>query len=475
MENLPVKLLTELITYDEIIVAQNVRSTHDVKFCPIGISSFEKCGKRYFDRRNLPPEVDFAIKIWETARDNLLATPSFAGALDVEWYPVAATFRSIRYVNGSPDLFVSAMFDEMKRLADADSIQRDRKTEGRADHSRPSAKFSWQDIKDFFVVLKPIQLAFIAGDEMNNHTPLDDEFIDACGNFDLEKVKKLVETGANIHAATHYGDTAMCVMMWSYLFDENGDILPISSNKNYDKFIKIVRYLLSLGYNINISGYCDSTCLYNAPHVEDMGIIKFLLDNGADPNLGSYVGDFGRWDMGITVLDHTWEDLSIEDSPWCEKLSLLLLRRGALPIPAGERFPEKELDEWIEKRKANKEWNDSICDGLSNPDAALVYCAQHMDFYNMALIAQNGGDVSVRDMQGRNLLQIVLDSAKPTPTDRFHEQHLAEMLLMLLCGLKLKLSEAEIEQAKETCREKGYSEALDAIISVTGATGSLQF
>ena len=35
MEKLPVKLLTELLTPDEIITANNVKDTHKVKFCPV--------------------------------------------------------------------------------------------------------------------------------------------------------------------------------------------------------------------------------------------------------------------------------------------------------------------------------------------------------------------------------------------------------------------------------------------------------
>ena len=54
------------------------------------------------------------------------------------------------------------------------------------------------------------------------------------------------------------------------------------------------------------------------------------------------------------------------------------------------------------------------------------------------------------------------------PKPKYFQSDLAEMALMLICGLKLKLTDAEIEQAKAVCREKGYSEALDAIESVSG-------
>ena len=209
MDNLPVKLLSELISPEEIIAADSVRIFHDVKFCPIGISlsdegRFARCrgGGKDFSEFRYTPRAYFAVRVWETARDNLLKRPEFAGALDIEWYPVAASFRSVRFVNGGTEKFIDAMFEEMKRIADTHTIDI---RYGRLDlpaspalpdspryyyimpqklfiekrgyaikdelnplQDTPAGTFSWDDIKDVFVILKPIQLAFIAGeDELN--------------------------------------------------------------------------------------------------------------------------------------------------------------------------------------------------------------------------------------------------------------------------------------------------------------------
>lgn len=450
MEKLPVKLLTELLTPEEIIAANRVKILAEAPFCPVAVSLPEEgCGGKWNDGARCTPRANFAIRILKTARDALLKRPDFSGVLEVEWYPVAATFNSVRFVNGSPERFVAALFDEMKRLAD---------------HS--GGAFSWRDIADAFVVLKPIQLAFLAGDAMNRHTPLDDEFIDACGRFDLEKVRELVVKGANIHAAANYGDTAISTMMDNYYdlndVDEKGHFR--FDDKNYDAFLNITRYLLSLGYDINLAGYAAPGCLHAAPHVENMELIKFLLDNGADPNLGSFLGEFSRWEMGITPLEHTWDDLSTEDSPWCEKLALVLLRYGALPVPAGERLTAEDLDQLIEEENIPEIYASCRAAGFSELDSALIYCADEFCFYHLALIAQNGGNVAVRDTRGRNLLQIALDNGSSASKHR-----IAEMSLMLLCGLKLKLTAAELELAKETCRAKGFDEALAAISSAAAS------
>ena len=514
-ESLPlsVKLLTELISPEERTVAENVKKTHQVHYCPIGISLPKEsdvalryhCGDEKFSEFRYTPLAYFAVRVWETARDNLLKRPEFAGALDIEWYPVTATFRSVRFVNGGTERFTDAMFEEMKRIADSHTIDIrygrfdapavpalpeyprryyimpeklliDKGAYAMRDELEPlqdtsAGTFSWNDIEAAFVSLKPIQLAYIAGDEMNNHTPLDEEFFRACRDFDIAKVRELVARGANIHAAAEYGDTAMEIMMMAYfdLADVDEKEHCTFHDEDRKKFIELAQYLLSLGYNINISGYCGSTCLDDATLVDDLEIVKFLLDSGADPNIGSFIGDAGNiW--GTTVLARAWDMGAFGDWVFTD-LSNLLLRYGALPVTGEERPGEDELNTWIEKLKDEDRWDSTRCAGLSELDSMLVNCARNVFFYYMALIARHGGNIGVRDPLGRNLLQIMLEDAENTKfAPETFQEILAEMALMLLCGLKLKLSDAEIERAKETCRVRGYTEALDVITSVANRT-----
>ena len=89
-------------------------------------------------------------------------------------------------------------------------------------------------------------------------------------------------------------------------------------------------------------------------------------------------------------------------------------------------------------------------------------------------MAQNGGDINLRDKRDRNLLQIALEDAhsnSPEVNELFQE-NLLQMSLMMLCGLNLKLAGPELEQAKRTCSSKGYAEVLAAIESVTGDCSS---
>ena len=523
MERLPVRLLTELITSDEILMAEGVRETHKVQFCPVGIclpyeseiaEKYHK-GDENISEYRYTPRAWFSLKVWEAACKELLSQAQFAGVFDMEWYPVAATFNSIRFVNGYPEAFIKRMFETMERIADSGAIEvkygrgdapatkeqpdyprryyimppellASKRNYGMNDEldsiqGKAAVKMSWKDIKDAFVVLKPIQLAFIAGDKMNRHTQLDDEFIDACSRLDFDKVRGLVERGANIHAAGEYCETALSEMTYYYedSTTEGQDGSTIEDDRNYDKYIKIAKYLLSLGYNINLAGYSESTPLYNTKYGQYLRIARFLLENGADPNEPSYIGD--EYGLGKMVLEAVWD--SIHDNEWDStydyakenedlgKLAKILLSWGALPIPRDEKYGEDELDYWIEKRKEKGDWDTSHCENLNKFDKALVNCARGLWFYKLALLAQNGGNIDLRDGLGRNLLQIALDDAHPDKPDSKERMasfldNLVEMTLMLLCGLKLQLSEDELERAKQTCRDKGYAGVLEAIESV---------
>ena len=515
MEEFPVRLLTELLTTDEILTAEGVRDTHNVLYNPVGVClPYESCianyrtGKEQFSEFRYTPRTYYAIRVWEAASEELLSQKEFAGVLDIEWQPIAATFNSIRYVNGYPEVFIRRMFETMERIANSGTIEI---KYGRFDapatkelpdyprryyimpsdilaskrafsmgneldsmQDKPAERMSWEDIKDAFVILKPIQLAFIAGDLMNRHTPLDDEFINACVHFDFEKVKELVGKGANIHAATEYGDTALSEMTLCYHetneVDENG--YSVRDNRNHDNYIRIAEYLLSLGYNINITGYCECTALYHANFVDDLDIARFLLDNGADPNAPSYIGD--EHSLGMTPLSKAWMDRDFYPESKCGELAEILLRRGGLPVPKDERY-EGDLNKWIEKLLEDGEWDSSNCENMSMIDKAIIHSARGLWFYKLVLLSQSGGNINLRDNLGRNLLQIALDEAQPNPklgVDLFQER-LMEMSLMLLCGLKLHLSDEEMEQAKQTCRRKGYAKALEAIESVKNANGHL--
>ncbi len=234
--------------------------------------------------------------------------------------------------------------------------------------------------------------------------------------------------------------------------------------RSHDNYVRIAEYLLSLGYNLVLAGYCQGTALYNTIYVKDPGIARFLLEHGADPNAPSYIGD--EYGLGRTALDAAGEDGDLIPDPNCVALAKILLRWGALPKPPGETWGQDYWNEWIDEQKAKGQWDQGIEATMTKYDAALVHSALHLLFFHTAMLAREGGDIHLRDAMSRNLLQIVLEDAKPEYSDHFQD-NLQEMALMLLCGLKLRLSAPELEQAKRTCAGKGYQETLAALESVS--------
>ena len=511
---LPVRLLTDLLSTEERKVACKVNQTHDVLYCPVGIclpgesDSSRRMYTSLTDEKisefRYTPRAYFAVKVWETARDELLATEEFSDALKFEWQPVAASFNSIHYVNGSPDRFVECLFAKMKAIADSQTIDihygrvdaparpelpdyprryyimppdmlaknRNHSMDNDLDtlHGKPRKRQTWKDIKDIFVRLKPIQLAYIAGEPMNKHTPLDEKFIDACSSFDYEKVRKLVAKGANIHAVDKYGESAMTAMVYNYGFtgkvDKDG--YYIFDDRNFDAFIQISEYLLSLGYNLNLAGYDGCTPLHDTIYVHNLAIPRFLLDHGADPNAPS---DIGEIFCGESPLGAAWNEADFCPESKCEELAQLLLKYGARPMVMEEELEGNNLDAWIEEQKQKGMWDCPGCENLSKLDAALVIAARNQFFYRVALLVKKGAKIGLRDALGRNLLQIILEETLPKLTP--HEQEpkafqmdLMEMSLMLLCGFGLTLSAVEMDKAKQTCKQKGYDNVRKAIEDV---------
>ena len=98
---------------------------------------------------------------------------------------------------------------------------------------------------------------------------LNKEFLNASEKGNLQKIKKLLENGANVNARNKWGDTA----------------LMRSALKGHKEVVEI---LIENGANINAkNGLMDTTMMYAAAngHVE---IVQLLIDKGADVNAKNY-------------------------------------------------------------------------------------------------------------------------------------------------------------------------------------------
>lgn len=380
MNDLPVLRLTQLLTPEEIKTVQGVKATLEIGFCPIGVCIPDKSrvshqchsGEEHFGEERYTPLAYYAVTVWKETVKRLASSPEFANALEVEWYPVAATFRSIRYINDRREQYIQEFWKIAAEIADMQNIKIHY---GRFDSPAPleypdypvrtyvmteelfkakcgytmndevsqlpkdeTFSYLWHDIKDFFVELSPQQLAFNAGDLMNNcGTELDQQFIKACGKHDLALMKELFAQGANIHAVSDNCEMAAQCLVLS-LFDDfyfTEGLSPEDSEKLLDqccqKGFTLLKWLIQQGYDLNICAYDEGTALYySIDYSPGIRLMKFLLENGADPNIACYINnDGGDTTCALeNLLDnyHIWD---VSDFPLLDEMKMLLKQYGA--------------------------------------------------------------------------------------------------------------------------------------------------
>ena len=96
--------------------------------------------------------------------------------------------------------------------------------------------------------------------------------IDASKNGDLEKVKLLIENGADIEAKDNNGDTALILA-------------------SYYRYLEVIQYLVEKGANINATNDNGWTSLMYASKYGELETIKYLLENGTDVNIKNKNGN----------------------------------------------------------------------------------------------------------------------------------------------------------------------------------------
>ncbi|MBN2181523.1 MAG: SUMF1/EgtB/PvdO family nonheme iron enzyme [Sedimentisphaerales bacterium] len=116
---------------------------------------------------------------------------------------------------------------------------------------------------------------------------LNQEFFNAAKKGDLEKVKQLLEKGADLNA----NDTDYII--------EGATVLIMASREGH---LEIVKFLIEKGADVNAvaaNGELEWTALMISLFREHLEIVKFLIDNGADVN--SEISFDGKKD-GVTAL-----------------------------------------------------------------------------------------------------------------------------------------------------------------------------
>lgn len=98
---------------------------------------------------------------------------------------------------------------------------------------------------------------------MNQTQDLTGALFEAAKNGELDQVKRLVESGADVNAV---GEHHITPFLWAY----------------FSGHIEVVKYLLSKGGNVNYDGFNEGTLLTFAAFTGDVASIPYLLDAGAE-------------------------------------------------------------------------------------------------------------------------------------------------------------------------------------------------
>ncbi len=135
-----------------------------------------------------------------------------------------------------------------------------------------------------------------------------DSLIDAVLNKQLDTIRALVGSGADVNArsagdgtalivAAKHGDVDIVRELIKLGADVNkpsrGDGNPLIAAAAFDN-LETAKLLVSAGANVNAVVVGDETPLINAVRSGDLAIVRYLVDQGADVNLGM-IADRGQW------------------------------------------------------------------------------------------------------------------------------------------------------------------------------------
>jgi hypothetical protein len=114
-------------------------------------------------------------------------------------------------------------------------------------------------------------------------TRLDKKLQKAIHQEDLNKIKHLIETGANVNFQGRYGRTALMTI----IFNQEGYAYGHDDIENLDNVFAIIEYLILAGADVNIVDDEGGTALYYARQMREVGDVygvelfdleQFLLD-----------------------------------------------------------------------------------------------------------------------------------------------------------------------------------------------------
>lgn len=204
-----------------------------------------------------------------------------------------------------------------KEVGDADLIdflsekEREKNKEANCKNVKPNvgeAKTAFPKTVATKIVVPKIVVPKIVAPVVKN-AALDDELLQAVKKGDNLRVKKLIQSGADVNIKDEYGNTPLVhaaifrhTKMVEELLDGGADV-NIKGQNEYSALIRaaeygfkeIVEMLIKKGADVNATNNHGTTALMFASYDGHLEVVNMLLDNGADIDI--------RDDEGVNAFD----------------------------------------------------------------------------------------------------------------------------------------------------------------------------
>ena len=175
-------------------------------------------------------------------------------------------------------------------------------------YNKADVSYSWEDIKDFFIVLTLNQLRLVNRGGLHEQSLWDEVMFKGASDCNIPMIQYALDHGANIQSFDTLSESALTRALDEAQYPEE--------DYDIDKVKETIDFLLSKGADIDAFG-CDGTPpLMAAYYARSPELVKFLIDRGANVNFNCYLLDNQYWphlkQIKSTLLDSI-DELLCED------------------------------------------------------------------------------------------------------------------------------------------------------------------
>lgn len=202
---------------------------------------------------------------------------------------------------------------------------------------KKNIRFTYEDIKNYFVYMDAHMLSLLNANEgLKEISKAEKELFDSAERLNIDGILKAISNGADINALDIDGETAITKIIRACKYD----FVPINDKEAYEKFklgnpeftneekIIVAQKLLDMGADINFFGYDGLNGLQYTSYHHNPALMKFLLDNGANPNFNYFPED--RIPIISSALDNVFDDYHCYgDTEVLDEMEALLIKAGA--------------------------------------------------------------------------------------------------------------------------------------------------